>query len=176
MKLIKWFLAAVVALTVLLVGGGFALPSAYRVERTVVIGAAPEKVFAFVEDPKQWARWTVWNKRDPAMKMAYSGAPTGQGAKWSWDSKTEGKGDMTFTRSDPPRRIEYSLAFPDFGTTSSGALVLAAEGAGTRVTWSNQGDMGSNPLMHWMAAAMDRLVGPDFEAGLAGLKALAEKG
>lgn len=176
MKVMKWFLGAVVVLVVLLVGGGFLLPSDYRVERTAVIGAAPEKVFALIEDPRQWARWTVWNRRDPAMKMTYSGAATGQGARWSWASKTEGTGDMTFTLVQAPKRLEYALAFPDFGTASTGAIVLVPEGAGTRLTWSNQGDMGANPLMHWMAAAMDRMVGPDFEAGLAGLKALAEKG
>jgi uncharacterized protein YndB with AHSA1/START domain len=172
----KWLLVSVVVLAVVLVVGGYLLPSGYRVERSVVVNAAPEKVFPFVSDPRAWAKWTVWNRRDPAMKMTYGGPASGQGAKWSWVSKTEGSGDMEFTRAEAPKIIEYSLSFPEFGTKSKGALVFAAEGSGTRVTWSNEGDMGPNPLMHWMAAMMDRMVGPDFEGGLAGLKALAEKG
>ena len=82
---------------------------------------------------------------------------------------------MTFTAAEANRRLAYELFFPDFGTTSTGALELAADGAGTKVTWSIDGDMGSNPLFHWLALFGDRMVGPDFEAGLANLKALAEK-
>ena len=82
---------------------------------------------------------------------------------------------MTFTAAEANRRLAYELFFPDFGTTSTGALELAADGATTKVSWSMNGDMGSNPLFRWLALFGDRMVGPDFEAGLANLKALAEK-
>jgi hypothetical protein len=82
---------------------------------------------------------------------------------------------MSFTAAEPGRRLAYDLYFPDFGTTSSGALELAADGRGTKVTWIMNGNMGSNPLFRWFALFGDRMVGPDFEAGLANLKALAEK-
>jgi hypothetical protein len=58
---------------------------------------------------------------------------------------------------------------------SKGAITLEPAGGGTRVTWTNTGDTGGNPLKHYLAASMDRMVGPDFEQGLANLKALAEK-
>ena len=82
---------------------------------------------------------------------------------------------MTFTAAEPGRRLGYDLYFPDFGTTSSGALELAAEGSGTKVTWTMNGNMGSNPLFRWIALFGDKMVAPDFEAGLSNLKALAEK-
>ena len=69
----------------------------------------------------------------------------------------------------------FELYFPDFDSTSTGTIAFTPEGAGTRVTWSMVGDMGRNPVYHWFALNADRMVGPDFEAGLANLKALAEK-
>jgi uncharacterized protein YndB with AHSA1/START domain len=175
MKIIQWTLVAIGSLALLIVGVGLVLPSTFEVQRSIEINAAPEKVYDLVVDTRQWKNWTVWNQRDPAMRIVYSGPPFGMGAKWSWDSKTEGKGAMEFTRVEPNRRVEYRLAFPDFNMTSSGALILEPKGKGTTVTWTNAGDTGSNPLKHYLSAAMDRLVGPDFEQGLANLKALAEK-
>lgn len=174
MRVLKFFLYGLVALLVLIVAVGFVLPSKYHVERSLEIKAPAEKVFALVNDPKQWATWSVWNKRDPAMKVVYSGAPSGAGAKWAWESKSEGSGEMEFTRAEPPKLLAYKLYFPDFGSTSTGTMVLVPAGDATRITWANDGDMGGNPLLHYFAFFMDRMIGPDFEAGLWGLKARAE--
>jgi hypothetical protein len=110
------------------------------------------------------------------MQITYSGPPSGAGAGWAWKSKSEGDGRMTFTAAEPGKRVAYELFFPDFGTTSTGDLMLSPDGNGTRVTWTMNGNMGSNPLMRWIALFGDRMVGGDFEAGLANLKGLAEKG
>ncbi|MCK6428392.1 MAG: SRPBCC family protein [Burkholderiaceae bacterium] len=173
----KWLIRVVLALVVLalaFVGIGFLLPSQFHVERSVVINAPAEKVYALIADPREWKRWTVWNQRDPAMKIEYAGPPSGVGAKWSWQSKTEGNGEMEFTEATPPNRLGYRLSFPEFGMQSKGLLRVVPDGAGVRVSWSNEGDMGSNPLNRWFGLMMDRLVGPDFEGGLANLKRLAE--
>lgn len=174
MKIIKWSLIAVVALAMLIAAIGLALPSTYRVVRAAEIKAPAAKVYALIQDPREWARWTVWNQRDPAMKMSYAGAARGQGAKWSWESRTEGNGSMEFTRAEADRMIGYRLSFPDFGMTSNGLLVLEESQAGTRITWSNEGAFGANPYMHYFALLMERMVGPDFEQGLARLKQVAE--
>jgi uncharacterized protein YndB with AHSA1/START domain len=175
LKLLKWVVIVLVALVALLFGGGYALSPEFRVVRSTTVAATPEKVYALLADPREWKRWTVWNQRDPAMAITYSGPPAGVGAAWEWKSKTEGDGKMSFTAAEPGKRLGYDLFFPDFGTTSSGALELAAEGNGTKVTWTMNGNMGSNPLFRWIALFGDKMVGPDFEAGLANLKALAEK-
>ena len=57
---------------------------------------------------------------------------------------------------------------------STGALTMEPDGPATRITWAMSGDVGGNPLKHYLALVMDRMVGPDFEAGLANLKTLAE--
>jgi len=175
MKIVKWLLGLVVLLALVLVGGGALLSPRFTVVRSVVVNAPPDKVYALVADPRRWKEWTVWNQRDPSMQITYSGPPSGAGAGWAWQSKSEGDGRMTFTAAEPSARLAYDLFFPDFGTTSRGELAFKAEGAATRVSWTMNGDMGGNPLLRWFALAADRMVGKDFEAGLANLKTLAEK-
>lgn len=175
MKLLKILLALLLALVLLLVLGGLLLSSKFTVTRSVAIQAPPDKVYGLVANPRHWKDWSVWNRRDPAMQIEYSGPESGSGAVWAWKSKSEGDGRMSFTTAEPGRRLGYELYFPDFGTTSAGEFTLAAEGAGTRVTWRMDGDMGRNPLFRWLALFGDKMVGPDFEAGLANLKALAER-
>ena len=175
MKFVQWTLATLGAVLLLLLLGGLFIPSEYSVQRSTVINASPKKIYDLVVEPKQWAKWAVWNRRDPDMKITYSGPPFGMGARWSWVSKSEGTGSMEFTRVEPDRAVEYAISFPDFGMRSSGALRLEPSGNATKITWTNSGDVGGNPLKHYLAAMMDRMVGPDFEGGLANLKALAEK-
>ena len=174
-KLLKWTVIALIGLIALLWVGGYALSPEFHAVRSATVNAPADKVYALIADPREWKRWSVWNQRDPAMAIAYSGPASGAGAAWEWKSKTEGDGKMTFSAAEPGRRLAYQLYFPDFGTTSTGALELAPDGSATRVTWTMDGNMGNNPLFRWMALFGDRMVGPDFEAGLANLKALAEK-
>lgn len=175
MKILQWTLAVVGMIALAALAVGFFLPARYEVSRSITINAPAERVYDDIADPRIWKQWSVWMKRDPQMDVSYAGPPFGQGAKWSWKSRSEGSGSMELTRVEPNRRIEYSLFFPDFNMRSGGEFRLEPEGTGTRVTWINRGDVGSNPLKHFLAVSMDRLVGPDFEAGLANLKTLAEK-
>jgi uncharacterized protein YndB with AHSA1/START domain len=146
-----------------------------NVQRSTVINAPPKKIYDLVVEPRQWAKWSVWNQRDPNMKITYKGPPFGMGAKWEWVSKTEGTGSMEFTRVEPDRAVEYSLSFPEYKMTSAGAIRLEPAGSATKVTWNNTGDVGGNPVKHYLTLTMDRMIGPDFEGGLANLKALAER-
>ena len=174
-KAIQWTLAVLGIAALLVVGAGFFLPTGFAIERSTVIEAPADRVFNLVVDPREWKRWTVGNRRDPGMEISYGGPPFGQGARWSWKSESEGNGSMTFTRVVPNERLGYELSFPDFGMKSEGEILLVPAGTATRVTWTNRGDVGTNPLKRYLAVAMDRMVGPDFEAGLANLKQLAER-
>lgn len=174
----KWFgriALGLLAAVGLLLGIGMLLPSGFKVQRQVEMAAAPERIYPLIVDPREWKRWTVWNRRDPAMTMEYGGAPSGTGARWAWKSATEGNGEMQFTGAVPAERIDYALTFPDMGMRSNGQLRLEPTARGTRVTWTNEGEMGSNPVNRYFGLFMDRLVGPDFEGGLQNLKALVER-
>jgi uncharacterized protein YndB with AHSA1/START domain len=175
MKIVQWVLAVVGAIALVLVLGGLFVPSKFNVERSVQINAPADRIYDYVVEPRKWKDWSVWTRRDPQMRIVYSGPPFGMGARWSWESKKEGSGSMEFTREEPNQRVEYALSFPEFNLRSTGAIAMQPSGSGTRVTWTNGGDVGGNPLKHYLAAAMDHMVGPDFEQGLANLKTLAEK-
>ena len=175
MRIVKWLGIVVLALAAVLLVGGLLLPSTFKVERSVRIDAPAGKVYPLVASPRNWPQWSVWHKRDPNMKLAYGGPDSGSGAKWAWTSGSEGDGSMLFTAAEADRRVAYEMTFADFGTTSPGEFRFAPDGAATRVTWTMNGDMGRNPLFHWIALMADGMVGKDFEAGLAGLKEAAEK-
>jgi uncharacterized protein YndB with AHSA1/START domain len=174
MKILQWSLAVVGALALLAVAIGYFLPSAFEVKRSIDVKAPPAKVYDLVADPRRWAQWSAWNRRDPKMDLHFSGPPFGQGAKWSWKSATEGSGSMEFVRVEPNVSIEYTLAFSDYGMKSGGTWRFEPVAGGTHVTWTNAGDLGRNPLKHFLAVMMDRMVGPDFDEGLRNLKAVAE--
>jgi uncharacterized protein YndB with AHSA1/START domain len=175
MKIVQWTLAVVGAIVLAFVVGGIFLPSKFTVQRSVVINASANKVYNLVVEPRQWTNWSAWNQRDPNMKVTYKGPPFGMGAKWEWVSKSEGSGSMEFTRVEPDRVVEYVLSFPEYNMRSNGNLTLEPAGTATRITWTLSGDVGGNPVKHYLALMMDRMVGPDFAGGLANLKALAEK-
>ena len=174
----RWLLriaGGLVLVALLVVVAGFFVPSSFRVERSLVISAPPERLYALVGTPRRWPEWSIWNRRDPAMAMTFFGPEAGAGAGWSWQSRTEGRGRMTFLTADPEKGFTYELFFPDYDSTSTGEIRFERQTVGTRVTWTNVGDVGRNPLLHYMALVMDRMVGPEFDAGLANLKVLAEK-
>ena len=113
MKWLKRILLTLVSLVALLVIVGMMLPSGFKVQRSITVAAPAEKIYALLADPREWKRWAIWNQRDPAMQIQYSGAAQGTGAKWSWQSKTEGNGAMEFTAAVPYKHVDYALSFPD---------------------------------------------------------------
>lgn len=173
MKLLNALLALVAALLLIVFGGGQFLAADYRVERSTRVQAPPAKVYALIDSSKGWASWGVWYRRDPQMKVSESGSAQGVGAVWTWTSESQGNGRMKLTGAKPERKIAYELAIDDFDP-SQGEIELTPEAGGTHVRWTMHGRM-SNTIGRWFALFMDRLVGPDFETGLANLKQLAEK-
>jgi len=174
MKWLKRIVLGLAALLLLLGGIGLLLPAKYRVERSVAIAAPPAKVYVLIAAPEQWKRWSAWNQRDPNMKIEYRGPASGAGASWSWRSESEGNGMMEFIEAVEGQRLTYRLSFPDMDMQSTGQMRIEPQGSGVLVSWSNEGEMSANPMNRWFGYFMDRLVGPDFEQGLANLKRMAE--
>jgi uncharacterized protein YndB with AHSA1/START domain len=152
------------------------LPSDFGAQRSVVINAPAEKIYPLVATPKQWPNWAVWQKREPTMDMKFGTVESGAGAEWSWASRTQGSGRMKFLKADAPKQLDYELFFIEGNdeTRSTGSFILAPEGQGTKVTWTFKGNAGGNPISRWFGFFIDKLVGPDFEAGLEQLKSIAE--
>lgn len=152
-------------------------PAAYTVTRTAVINAPPEKVFPLVNDFHQWDSWSPWAKIDPNMNSQYEGAPSGTGAIYRWSGNSDvGKGSMKIKESRPPESIAIDLEFQEpFASSSDNRFRFSPEGNGTRVDWTMSGEndfMGK--LFCLVMGGMDKAIGPDFEKGLAQMKAVAE--
>jgi hypothetical protein len=176
MKLIIKIFSALFGLWVVLVVVGFFLPGHYRVERTTVIAASPAVIYPLVSDLKAWRKWGVWFARDPDMKISYSPATTEVGAWSEWTSKSQGDGKMTISSTHPSDFFQYQMEFKDVGMVSLGGMRLTSiDPTMTQVSMTMEGDLGRSPMYRWFGLFMNKLVGPDFEAGLANLKRISEE-
>ena len=153
-------------------------PSAFRIERSAVVAAPPERLFAQVNDFHKWPGWSPWEQLDPTMKKTYEGAAAGPGAIYSWVGNPKvGEGRMTIESTTPPSLLKLKLEFiKPWQATNATTFSFDAEGGATKVTWAMEGTHTFTMKAFGVFMNMDKLVGRDFERGLANLKAVAEGG
>lgn len=152
-------------------------PDTLRVQRTTSIKAAPEKIFALINDFHSWGSWSPYEKRDPEMKRSLSGAASGKGAVYEWDGNSNvGQGRMEITDASPPSRVTIKLDFikPIEGHNVA-EFVLEPSGDATNVTWVMQGPAPYISKLMSVFINMDNMIGKDFETGLANLRVLTER-
>ncbi|HZY11398.1 MAG TPA: SRPBCC family protein [Beijerinckiaceae bacterium] len=152
-------------------------PDDFRVQRMTEIDAPPDTIFPLLDDFQRWPEWSPWEGKDPAMKRTYVGAPAGQGAAYAWrGNRKVGAGRMEIIETSPPLRLLIDLHFlKPFEARHKAEFHLEPAGTGTRVTWAMQGR--AHPMMKTLGLFMnmDRMVGRDFETGLANLKRVSEE-
>ena len=174
MKKIAAFIAVVI---VAVLGFASTRPDTFRVERSMLIKAPPDKVFALINDFHQWEAWSPWAKRDPAMKATYSGAAFGNGATYEWSGNREvGAGRMEILDAAAPTKVSIKLDFmqPIEGHNTA-EFTLAPHDDSTTVTWAMFGPSPFIAKVMGLFCSMDSIVGKDFEQGLSNLKGMAEK-
>ena len=172
----KILIALVVVVAVILIIAA-TKPDTFRVERSISINAPADKIFNLINDLHAWATWSPYDKLDPAMKKTFSGSNNGVGAEYAWEGNNKaGAGSMTILESTPFSRINIQLEFlKPFKGHDTVAFTLDSVNGATNVTWAMHGP---NPYMAKVIGIfcnMDKLIGKDFESGLANLKATAEK-
>ena len=151
-------------------------PADFRIVRSQSIAAPPSKIFGHVDELRRWEAWSPWAKLDPAMKTIYDGPPAGPGAKYAWDSDKVGAGKMTILDSRPAELVQIQLDFKKpFEATNIAEFTFVPESGGTLVTWSMHGKKDFMSKGAHLFMDIDKMVGGDFEKGLASLKAIAEK-
>ncbi len=175
MRFLGRLLGGLVVLAVILVAVAFVLPQTVNVERQVEIEAPPEAIFPYVNSMQATAEWSPWLSLDPEVELTYSGPEAGVGNTLSWSSENRrvGVGTQEITASVENERVETALDFGPMGTADA-YFVLEPAGEATTVTWGFDSDLGMNPMARWMGLMMDGMVGGDYEAGLANLKAVVE--
>jgi uncharacterized protein YndB with AHSA1/START domain len=152
------------------------MASTYSVERSVTVDADPAHVFAQVVDLHRWTAWSPWEELDPALRRSYSGPDAGPGSTYEWSgNRKAGQGRMQITSVDEPHTIVVDLAFlKPFKSTSTTTFTFAPVAGQTQVTWSMTGANTAMTKVMGIFTSMDKLVGPDFEKGLARLKTVSE--
>jgi uncharacterized protein YndB with AHSA1/START domain len=173
--LIKFIVGIIAGLLVLIVAGGALLPDDVRVTRQIEINAPPEKVFELVGGFRRFQEWSPWASLDPATVYTFEGPETGVGSKMLWASNNPnvGKGSQAVTEIDAPKRVVSVVDFGEMGMSQS-AWTLQPRESGTLATWEFQ-FKASGVMDRWTGLMMDRFIGPDYEKGLANVKAIAEK-
>ncbi|WP_166298947.1 MULTISPECIES: SRPBCC family protein [unclassified Bradyrhizobium] len=152
-------------------------PGTLRVTRAISIDAPAERVFPLINDFHQWTVWSPYENRDPDMKRIYSGAERGHGAVYAWDgNKNVGAGRMEILQSSAPSKIVIKLDFiKPFEGHNTAEFTMLPQGDATSVTWTMYGPAVFMSKVMQVFMNLDRMIGRDFEIGLANLKKLTEK-
>jgi uncharacterized protein YndB with AHSA1/START domain len=167
-----------IAIVLVLVLAAFAAfvatrPAEFRIARSRTVAAPPDVVHPYVSDFQHWPEWSPWEKLDPAMKKEISGAPAGTGAVYYWSGNSDvGEGRMTITDSRPPQSVTIRLEFlKPFAATNTTQFDFVPSGTGTSVTWAMTGHNNFMAKAFSVFMDMDKMIGADFEKGLASLDA-----
>jgi uncharacterized protein YndB with AHSA1/START domain len=153
-------------------------PDKFSVKRSVEIKAVPETVFALINDFRQWPKWSPWEKLDPNLRRTLSGAESGRGSVYEWEGDRKvGAGRMEILDAVPPSHVDIKLSFlKPFKAENRTVFTITPVGGASHVLWEMTG---TNNLMFkvmGMFMSMDKMVGGDFEKGLAAMKVEAERG
>jgi hypothetical protein len=170
-------LIAIAVFVVLVLLFAASKPNTFRVQRQAVIKAKPDAVFAQLDDFHKWARWSPWEKLDPMMTRNFSGADSGKGSIYEWEgNKKVGQGRMEITDLVPNAQLLIKLDFfKPFEAHNTAEFVLESIGDSTNITWTMHGPASFAIKVMHVFMNMDKMVGKDFEAGLANLKSIVEK-
>jgi hypothetical protein len=172
--MLKKLLYLIVGIVVLLLLVAAFLPGTYSVERSIEIAAPPEIVYGQVADYNNWLKWSPWPKMEPSAKHTVSGTPGTVGMSWWWEGEQVGVGGMTLVEVEENRSIHSKLTFKEpMNSEADDYMLLEPTETGTRVTWRNTGGL-PYPVGRFFGLGLEGMLGPQFEDGLASLKALCE--
>ncbi|ODT02970.1 MAG: polyketide cyclase [Mesorhizobium sp. SCN 65-20] len=152
-------------------------PNNFVVQRSTQIAATPETVFALIDDFRKWRDWSPWEGLDPDLKRKMSGTDSGRGAVYEWDgNKKVGSGRMEIVEASAPNKLAIKLDFlRPFEAHNMAEFTIAPQGRTTHVNWTMQGSAPFMTKVMQTVMNFDKMIGKDFEKGLASLKAIAER-
>jgi hypothetical protein len=152
-------------------------PNTFSVQRATLVRAPAEKIFPLINDFHQWGSWSPYEHKDPAMKRTYGGAASGKGAVYAWDgNRNVGSGRMEILDASAPAKIVIKLDFfTPFEGHNTAEFTMLPQGGATNLTWLMHGPAPFMAKIMHVFMNIDRMVGKDFEIGLANLKRLTEK-
>jgi len=174
--MLKFVFAILGAAIVIVLVAALLKPDTFRIERKILINAPPEKIFPYLNDFRKWTAWSPWERKDPAMQREYGSSTAGVGATYAWSGdRNVGVGNMEIAESAPSSHLLINLNFlKPMEAHNTATFDLTPVAGGTEVAWSMDGRNNFPAKVFQVFMNMDKMVGPDFEAGLASLKSAAE--
>jgi hypothetical protein len=175
--MLKKIAIGLAVIIVLILGLAATKPDTFSVQRSATIKAPPEKIMPLISDFHNWPAWSPWEKLDPNMQRTLTGAPNGKGAIYEWQGNSDvGRGRMEITDYAAPNSVTIKLDFLEpMAMSNMTQFVLTPQGDSTNVTWNMNGPMPFISKIISVFVSMDKMVGKDFEKGLAQMKTAAEK-
>ncbi len=169
-------LVAALVIAVVFVMMVFLQPAEFKVTRSATFVVPPEVVFAQVNNLRKWEAWSPWAKLDPNAKKTYTGPGSGVGAAYAWSGNNKvGTGRMTITESSPYDLVRFQLEFlKPFKAAHIAEFTFKAEGHQTTATWSMSGENNFMGKAMNLILNCEKVVGRQFEQGLARMKSLVE--
>jgi hypothetical protein len=173
-------LLAIVVVIAVVLAFASTRPPTFRIERSVHIAAPMLQVAEQIVDFRAWKTWSPWENIDPSLQRTFSGADTGVGAVYEWDSKGKagaGRMEITEMRAGPELGlISIKLDFlKPFKAHNTAEFTLTPTATGTDLAWAMFGPSLFISKLMGVFINFDAMVGKDFEAGLAALKRNAEQ-
>ena len=152
-------------------------PDSFRIERVESIKAPPDKIFPHLVNLRAHGAWSPWEKKDPAMRRAFSGTDSGKGQVYEWDGNGEvGKGRIEIVDVNSPSKVAMKLDFKEpFEAHNMADFTLEPKGETTTVKWAMYGPQPFLGKIINVFIDCEKMVGKEFEAGLMNLKMIAEK-
>ena len=153
------------------------MPSQVVISRSSLIAAPPGAIYPLIADFQAgWSLWNTIDDEDPGITYSYSGPSLGLGAVQNWKSKKMGDGRMTIIKADSQSGIAFDLVIGEAKEAFKleGVMAMAPEAGGTRLTWTDRGDLGKDPGKRLLAPLMAKMMGHAFEKSLAAIKRIAE--
>ena len=175
--MLKKIAIAVIVIFAVIAGMAMMQPDTFTVTRSIAIKAPPEKIIPLVNDFHNWQSWSPWENLDPAMQRTFTGPNSGTGAVYAWNGNSDvGQGRMEITGQQLPSNVTIKLDFIEpMASSNVTEFTLVPQGDTTTVNWSMKGPMMFVTKIMSVFTSMDKMIGNDFEKGLAKMKAVAEK-
>lgn len=175
MKTLKKIFLTILIILVVLVVVAFCLPRTYHIERSTMVKGDRAMIYNLTSNLGKWDLWAPWKSLDTAAVYEIVGTDGQVGTLRKWDGKVIGNGQMTLTKLVPGELVSYDLAFQHGKYQSKGSVIIEAIGDSNKVSWTDDGDLGYNPVARYMGLFMGKMLVPDFDKGLAKLKKVVEE-
>jgi uncharacterized protein YndB with AHSA1/START domain len=171
MGLLKNLIIAIAVVLILLLVVAFFLPATFSVQRSAILAAPAEQVYAKFATPRTWARWSAWTTQaDSTLVYTYAGPDSGMGAIMKFTAKKMGNGELQIVEAVPGQAVGYELRMTGSGMVVHGRVAFEAAEGGTRITWHDTGNLGKNVLLRYLGPMLDKSLAAAYEKSFAGLR------